>query len=108
MPTNEPLDEVAVDDAIADEPAAEAAEPDVLVTLVGMREYDEGFWSTPEGLEARLERDDLPADELLHVEDEVSEAVLDEGLPLDDLDADDLEWAIEEEAERAEAEEAQA
>lgn len=80
-----------------DEGPAEDAE-----LIVPPGEADTGDRFEAEGLEGRTEAIGPPLEDDLHVSDALSRALLDEGETFDDLDedADTVEWAVEEAAER--------
>lgn len=66
------------------------------VALSGGFEVSDDTAYTPESLEAQLEWVPVAADELLHLEDPLREAMLDEGGMLEGFDAEDVDLALEE------------
>lgn len=98
-PTAEPLDEIDVEAAIEDERdigPEDVGEPPM---LVGGDAPDDGVSFSPEELEGQLEPAPRASpEEILHVEDPLAEAILDEGVSMEGFDEDLVELAMDEES----------
>lgn len=93
------MDETDVEAAIEDENAAGAADLAEPPIIIGDDRPDDGVSFSPEELESQLEP--VPSsspEEALHVEDELAEAILDEGVPLEGFDDDLVELAVDDES----------
>lgn len=96
--TTEPLDEIDVEAAIEDEGDI-VADEEKPAMLVGGEARDDGVSFSPEELESQLEPAPRASpEEILHVEDRLAEAILDEGGSLEGFDSDLVELAMDEES----------
>jgi len=96
--TTEPLDEIDVEAAIEDEDGVFPDEERPTL-LVGGEVGDDGVSFSPEELESQLEPSPRASpEEILHVEDRLAEAILDEGVSLEGFDSDLVELAMDEES----------
>lgn len=99
-PTAEPLDEIDVEAAIEDEGDIGADDVGEAPMLVGGEAPDDGVSFSPEELEAQLEPVPRASpEEILHVENPLAEAILDEGVSLEGFEEDLVELAVDEESE---------
>jgi len=99
-PTAEPLDEIDVEAAIEEESDAGAAESEESPPVVDGEAADDGVSFASEELEGQLEpAPSSSPEEVLHVEDQLAEAILDEGVSLEGFEEDLVEVAVDEESE---------